>query len=112
VAGQAAEHEPLIPRPGLTLPEIREAVATVVPGRLAEMFTKMQDAFTKAGEQNSVVQILRRNVLSDRQASGALIRATPGTGVNLGGFPRVMHERVRALREESHAADEHGGHRP
>lgn len=56
-AGQATEQEPLIPRPGLTLPEIREAVATVVPGRLPEMFTKMQDAFTKAGEQNSVVPI-------------------------------------------------------
>jgi hypothetical protein len=57
MAGQATEQEPLIPRPGLTLPEIREAVATVAPGRLPEMFTKMQDAFTKAGEQNSVVPI-------------------------------------------------------
>lgn len=57
MARQATGHEPLIPRPGLTLPEIREAVATVAPDRLSEMFTKMQDAFTKAGEQNSVVPI-------------------------------------------------------
>jgi len=57
MAGQATEQGPLIPRPGLTLPEIREAVAKVAPGRLSEMFARMQDAFTKAGEQNSVIQI-------------------------------------------------------
>lgn len=57
MAGQATGQEPLIPRPELTLPEIRAAVATVAPGRLPEMFGKMQEAFTKAGEQNSVVPI-------------------------------------------------------
>lgn len=57
MAGQATEQEPLIPRPRLTLPELREAVAKVAPGRLSEMFAKMQDAFTKAGEQDSVIPI-------------------------------------------------------
>jgi hypothetical protein len=41
--GARGPGEPLIPRPGLTLPEIRAAVATMAPGRLPEMFTKMQD---------------------------------------------------------------------
>lgn len=58
MAGEATRSgDALIPRPGFSLPEMREAVATVVPGRLPEMFTKMQDAFTQAGEQNSVVPI-------------------------------------------------------
>ena len=49
--------EPLISQPSLTLPALRAAVATVAPGRLPEMFAKMQDAFVKAGEENSVTPI-------------------------------------------------------
>lgn len=48
---------PVIPRPELTLPALREAVARVAPGRLPEMFEKMQAAFVRAGEENSVVPI-------------------------------------------------------
>ena len=44
----------MIPQPGLTLPALRQAVATVAPGRLPEMFTKMQDAFVRAGQFGSV----------------------------------------------------------
>jgi hypothetical protein len=47
----------LTPRPSLTLPALRQAVATVAPGRLPEMFTKMQEAFVEAGEQGSVTPI-------------------------------------------------------
>lgn len=47
----------LIPRPSLTLPALREAVAAVAPSRLPEMFTKMQEAFVHAGEQDSVTPI-------------------------------------------------------
>jgi hypothetical protein len=49
--------EPLIPQPSLTLPALRAAVAAVAPGRLPELFTKMQDAFVRAGEENSVTPI-------------------------------------------------------
>jgi hypothetical protein len=49
--------EPLIPQPSPTLPALRQAVAAVAPGRLAEMFTGMQDAFVRAGEENSVTAI-------------------------------------------------------
>ncbi len=48
---------PLIPQPALTLPALRQAVATVAPARLPEMFTKMQDAFVRAGEEGSVSPI-------------------------------------------------------
>jgi hypothetical protein len=47
----------LIPRPDLTLPALRAAVARVAPGRLPEMFEKMQAAFVQAGEEGSVVPI-------------------------------------------------------
>jgi HPt (histidine-containing phosphotransfer) domain-containing protein len=40
--------DPLIPQPSLTLPALRQAVAAVAPGRLPEMFAKMQDAFVRA----------------------------------------------------------------
>jgi hypothetical protein len=44
----------LTPQPSLTLPALRQAVAIVAPGRLPEMFTKMQETFVRAGEQGSV----------------------------------------------------------
>jgi hypothetical protein len=47
----------LIPRPDLTLPALRTAVARIAPGRLPEMFEKMQAAFVRAGEEDSVVPI-------------------------------------------------------
>ncbi len=47
----------LIPQPSLTLPALRQAVATVAPGRLPEMFSKMQEAFVRAGEEGSVTPI-------------------------------------------------------
>lgn len=51
------QSEPLIPQPSLSLPALRQAVAAVAPGRLAEMFTSMQDAFVRAGEENNVTPI-------------------------------------------------------
>jgi hypothetical protein len=56
-AGARAGESPLIPQPSLTLPALREAVATVAPSRLPEMFTKMQDAFVRAGDEGSVTPI-------------------------------------------------------
>jgi hypothetical protein len=41
----------------LTLPALRQAVAAVAPGRLSEMFSKMQEAFVRAGEEGSVTPI-------------------------------------------------------
>ena len=47
----------LIPRPSLTLPALRQAVAAAAQGRLPEMSTKMQEAFVQAGAQGSVTPI-------------------------------------------------------
>ena len=46
--------EPLIPMPDLSLPALRQAVATVAPSRLPEFFQEIQDAFTQAGDEDSV----------------------------------------------------------
>ena len=54
VAGQGGA---LIPQPSLTLSALRQAVATVAPARLPEMFAKMQEAFVRAGEDDSVTPI-------------------------------------------------------
>jgi hypothetical protein len=49
--------EPLIPMPALSLPALRQAVATVAPSRLPEFFQEIQDAFTQAGDEDSIVPI-------------------------------------------------------
>jgi hypothetical protein len=51
------QHVCLLPRPELTWTALRSAVARVAPGRLPEMFEKMQMAFVRAGEEGSVVPI-------------------------------------------------------
>ena len=54
MTGQApGQADPLIPQPSLTLAALRQAVAAVAPGRLPEMFAKMQEAFVRAGEEGS-----------------------------------------------------------
>ncbi len=53
----ADEGGPLIPRPEMTLPALRQAVATVVPSRLPEFFEDLQKAFVRAGDEDSVVPI-------------------------------------------------------
>jgi hypothetical protein len=47
----------LVPKPSLTLAALRQAVAAVAPGRLTEMFEKMEEAFEQAGERGSVTPI-------------------------------------------------------
>ena len=46
----------LTPQASLTLSPLREAVGAVAPGRLSEMFAKMQEAFVQAGELGSVTR--------------------------------------------------------
>ncbi|MHB9861680.1 hypothetical protein [Streptomyces sp. YIM S03343] len=53
----ADSNTPLIPRPELTLPALRQAVASVVPSRLPEFFEDLQRAFVRAGDEDSVVPI-------------------------------------------------------
>lgn len=56
-APHVMDDAPLIPMPDLTLPALRQAVATVVPSRLSEFFEDMQKAFVRSGEEDSVTPI-------------------------------------------------------
>jgi hypothetical protein len=97
MAGEArGSGEPLIPRPGLTFPEMRAAVATVAPGRLPEMFTRMQDAFTQAGEQNSVVPI---HMFYREWAVIVEIERHPGTAHRLHAAEQALMSDDPAVRE-------------
>jgi hypothetical protein len=49
--------EPPIPMPALSLPALRQAVATVAPSRLPEFFQEIQDDFSQAGDEDSVFPI-------------------------------------------------------
>ncbi len=69
--------EPLIPMPALSLPALRQAVATVAPSRLPEFFQEIQDAFTQAGEEDSVFPI--RHFYQRWGAAIAIGRLAPAT---------------------------------
>ena len=49
--------EPLIPLPEMTLPGLRRAVSIVAPSLLPQFFEEMQQAFTRAGDEDSVIPI-------------------------------------------------------
>jgi hypothetical protein len=82
--------DPLIPQPSLTLPALRQAVAAVAPGRLPEMFTKMQEAFVRAGEEGSVTPI---HMFYREWAVVVEIERHPG-------LARRLHEAERVLMSD------------
>jgi hypothetical protein len=49
--------EPLIPLPEMTLAGLRRAVSIVAPSLLPQFFEEMQQAFSRAGDEDSVVPI-------------------------------------------------------
>lgn len=80
----------LIPRPELTLPALREAVARVAPGRLPEMAEKMHAAFARAGKESSVVPV---HMFYREWAVIVEIERHPQTA-------RRLHAAERALRSD------------
>jgi hypothetical protein len=87
VSGQASQ---LFPQPSLTLPALRQAVAAVAPGRLPEMFAKMQEAFACAGEEGSVTPI---HMFYREWAVVVEIERHPG-------LARRLHEAERTLMSD------------
>jgi hypothetical protein len=57
IAEHVPEDEPLIAMPALTLDALRQAVAAVAPSRLPDFFQEIQDAFSQAGDEDSVFPI-------------------------------------------------------
>jgi|SRR5690242_4320376 len=103
--------EPLIPMPALSLPALRQAVAVVAPSRLPEFFQQIQDAFTQAGDEDSVfpirhfyqrwgaaIAIKRRPSVAARSTppNAPSPTPTPRSGTGQSGKPRRSSRRPTA----------------
>ena len=100
-----AEHrhgeEPLIAKPALTLDALRQAVAAVVPSRLPEFFQDIQDAFSQAGDEGSVLAIRH---FYQRWGATIAIERRPSVAARLHAAERRLADpdgevRERAIRE-------------
>jgi hypothetical protein len=100
-----AEHtqgdEPLIPMPVLTLDALRQAVAAVAPSRLPEFFQEIQDAFSQAGDEDSVFPIRH---FYQRWGATVAIERRPSVAAHLHAAERAVADpdpnvRGRAIRE-------------
>ncbi|MFC0038068.1 hypothetical protein [Actinomadura rayongensis] len=98
---QPDPEEPRIAMPELTLPALRQAVATVVPSRLPEFFEDMQTAFVRAGEEGTVLPI---RMFYRQWGVVVEIERHPATARRLHLAERAMDDpdeeiRARAVRE-------------
>ena len=93
--------EPLIPMPALSLPALRQAVATVAPSRLPEFFQEIQDAFSQAGDEGSVYPIRH---FYQRWAATIAVERRPSVAARLHAAEHALADtdpgvRERAIRE-------------
>jgi hypothetical protein len=89
------DDEPLIPIPALSLTALRQAVATVALSGLPEFFQEIQDAFTQAGEEDSVFPI--RHFYQRRGAAIAIGRR-PSVAARLHAAERALADPDPAVR--------------
>jgi hypothetical protein len=96
-----AEHpqgdEPLIPMP-LSLPALRQAVAAVAPSRLPEFFQEVQDAFTQAGDEDSVFRIRH---FHKRWGAAIAIERRPSVAARLHDAERALADPDPAVRDQA-----------
>ncbi len=93
--------EPLIATPALTLDALRQAVAVLVPSRLPEFFQEIQDAFTQAGQEDSVFPIRH---FYQRWGATIAIERRPSVATRLHAAEHALADpdadiRERAIRE-------------
>jgi hypothetical protein len=100
-----AEHlsgdEPLIAMPALTLDALRQAVAAIAPSRLPEFFQEIQDAFSQAGDEDSVYPIRH---FYQRWGAMIAIERQPSAAARLHAAEHALADpdpgvRERAIRE-------------
>ena len=90
--------EPLIPMPALSLPALRQAVATVAPSRLPEFFQEIQDAFTQAGDEDSVFPIRH---FYQRWGAAIAIERRPSVAARLHAAERALADPDPAVRDQA-----------
>jgi hypothetical protein len=90
--------EPLIPMPALSLPALRQAVAAVAPSRLSEFFQEIQDAFTQAGDEDSVFPIRH---FYQRWGAAIAIGRRPSVAARLHAAERALADPDPAVRDQA-----------
>src|SRR5690348_1365773 len=90
--------EPLIPMPALSLPALRQAVATVAPSRLPEFCQEVQDAFTQAGDEDSVFPIRH---FYQRWGAAIAIERQPSLAARLHAAERARADPDPAVRDRA-----------
>jgi hypothetical protein len=90
--------EPLIPMPTLSLPALRQAVAAVTPSRLPEFFQEIQDAFTQAGDEDSVFPIRH---FYQRWGATIAIERRPSVAARLHAAERALADPDPAVRDHA-----------
>src|SRR3984885_8365189 len=90
--------EPLIPMPALALPALRQAVAVVAPSRLPEFFQEIQDAFTQAGDEDSVFPIRH---FYQRWGAAIAIERRPSVAARLHAAERARPAPAPAVRDQA-----------
>jgi hypothetical protein len=91
-----AERGALTLQPALMLSALRQAVATVAPARLPEMFAKMQTAFVRAGEEGTVTPI---RLFYREWAVSVEIERHPGVARHLHAAEQALMSQDRQVRE-------------
>jgi len=100
-AGYSQGDEPLIPMPALRLDALRQAVAVVAPSRLPEFFQEIQEAFSQAGDEDSLFPIRH---FYQRWGATVAIERRPSVAARLHAAERALADpdtevRDRAVRE-------------
>ena len=101
--------EPLIPMPALSLPALRQAVATVAPSRLPEFFQEIQDAFSQAGDEDSVFPIRH---FYQRWGAAIAIERRPSVAARLHAAERALADPDPAVRDQAFGKPPRSSRRP
>jgi hypothetical protein len=98
--GESVQRKALIPipMPALSLPALRQAVATVAPSRLPEFFQEIQDAFTQAGDEDSVFPIRH---FYQRWGAAIAIERRPSVAARLHAAERALADPDPAVRDHA-----------
>ena len=84
--------------PALSLSALRQAVAVVVLSRLPEFFQEIQDAFTEAGDEDSVFPIRH---FYQRWGATIAIERWPSIAARLHAAERALADHDPAVRDQA-----------
>ena len=96
-AGQPGA-QPAAAGTALTLDALRQAVAAVVPSRLPEFFQEIQDAFSQAGDEDSVFPIRH---FYQRWGATIAIERRPSVAARLHAAERALADPDEDVRERA-----------